>query len=97
MFAGALIASTAAQMLARRLKLIATVFVTMSIVSFVPGLGLYRFMSCLAQGQGSLGLSYGVSAMSSILMISLGVGVGSFVSLILKGARRRARVAKPKA
>ena len=97
MLLGAMLASTAAQILARRMRMIATVFVAMSIIPFVPGLGLYRCMSYLAQGQNAAGLSAGVAAMSSILMIALGVGVGTFLFWIPASihARRIAKSGRP--
>ena len=47
-FIGSVAASVLAQYAARRLKMIATVFGTLAIIAFVPGLGLYRCMSLLA-------------------------------------------------
>lgn len=78
MFAGALAGSLLAQCCARRMRMIATIFITLSIVSLVPGLGLYRCMEYLGEGRNALGLQAGVSAMIDIMMIALGVGVGSF-------------------
>ena len=54
-FIGSVAASVLAQYAARRLKMIATVFGTLAIIAFVPGLGLYRCMSLLAQGNTSPG------------------------------------------
>ena len=79
MFMGALGASLLAQVAARRMRMIATIFITLSIIPLVPGLGLYRCMSYLAQGQSALGVQEGVSAMTNILMIALGVSVGAFL------------------
>lgn len=79
MFAGALVGSLLAQACARRMRMIATIFLTLSIVSLVPGLGLYRCMEHLGAGRNAMGLQTGVSAMIDIMMIALGVGVGSLV------------------
>lgn len=79
MFCGALAGSLLAQICARKMRMIATIFVTLSIVSLVPGLGLYRCMEYLGAGKNALGLQAGVSAMTDILMIALGLGVGSLV------------------
>lgn len=79
MFAGALVGSVLAQMCARRMRMVATIFITLSIVSLVPGLGLYRCMEYLGAGKNALGLQAGVSAMIDIMMIALGLGVGAFV------------------
>lgn len=79
MFCGALAGSLLAQLCARKMRMIATIFVTLSIVSLVPGLGLYRCMEYLGAGKNALGLQAGVSAMTDIMMIALGLGVGSLV------------------
>lgn len=85
MFAGALLAAMGAQLAARRLKMIATVFVTIAILPLVPGLGLYRAMSALAMVQTAGGIAIAAKTMALILMIALGIGLGS----ALVGAGRR--------
>lgn len=77
-FMGALCGSLSAQWLARRMHMIATVFVLLSIVAAVPGLGLYRCMELLGASSPEA-LAVGVSAMVSIVMIVLGIGMGSFL------------------
>lgn len=77
-FFGALLSAACAQIAARRTRMIATIFVTVAILPFVPGLGLYRAMRSLAQGELAQGLGIAFSTMSSILMIALGIGLGSF-------------------
>ncbi len=88
-FVAALLGSLIAQGCARRMRMIATVFITLSIVPLVPGLGLYRCMALLGQHQNAAGLQAGVGAMTSILMIALGIGMGSFLfRLIFTRAER---------
>lgn len=89
-FIGSAAGSLLAQWWARRMRMIATVFLTLSIVTMVPGLGLYRCMELLAQGESGLGAQAGVSAMVTILMIALGLAVGSFLFRLVFG-----RVARP--
>lgn len=79
-------ASILAELLARRMKMAATVFITLSIIPLVPGLSLYRAMAFLAQGESTSGLELGVSAMITFLMIALGIGMGSFLVRIRKNA-----------
>ena len=67
--------------------MIATVFVTIAILPLVPGLGLYRAMSALATGDMSLAASMAAHTMALILMIALGIGLGS----ALAGAHRSAK------
>ena len=78
-FAAALVGSVLAQYCARRMRMIATVFLLLSIVALVPGLGLYRCMHLLAQELYAEGVDAGVRAMVSIVMIALGLGVGGFL------------------
>ena len=85
MFFGALLASVGTQFAARRFKMIATVFVTIAILPMVPGLGLYRAMSALAQGALAQGGMIAAHTMALIIMIALGIGLGSTLS----GVRRR--------
>ncbi len=86
-FAAAAGAAILAELLARHMKMAATVFITLSIIPLVPGLNLYRAMAYLAQGQSEAGLELGVSAMLTILMISLGIGMGSFLVRLRRGNR----------
>jgi len=77
MFLGALAAAIGTQIAARRFKMIATVFVTIAILPMVPGLGLYRAMSALAQGQLASGGAIAAHTMALIVMIALGIALGS--------------------
>ena len=77
MFLGALAAAIGTQIAARRFKMIATVFVTIAILPMVPGLGLYRAMSALAQGALATGGAIAAHTMALILMIALGIALGS--------------------
>ncbi len=79
MFIGALLGSVLAQYCARRMRMIATVFIVLAIIPLVPGLGLYRCMSFLAQQMYSEGAAAGVGAMADIVMIALGVAMGSYL------------------
>ena len=90
-FIGALAGSLLAQGCARKMRMIATIFITLSIVALVPGLGLYRCMALLAQGQNAAGVRNGVEAMTTIMMIALGIGVGNFLFRAMMGVRRTVR------
>ena len=78
-FIGALLGSIMGQYLARRMKMIATIFVLLSMIPLVPGLGLYRCMHYLAQEMYGAGADAGVRAMVDIVMIALGLAVGNFI------------------
>ncbi|MBR6954028.1 MAG: threonine/serine exporter family protein [Clostridia bacterium] len=83
-FVGAMTGSMAGLWCSGRMRMIGTVFLMMSIVSFVPGLGLYRCMEFLGNGQTGLGAEQGVAAMIDIAMIVLGQGLGSYLFRSLK-------------
>ena len=87
-FVGALIGSLLAQYCARKMRMIASVFLMLSIIPLVPGVGLYRCMHFLAQELYSEGAAAGVQAMVFIVMITLGLGVGNFVFHILDVVKR---------
>lgn len=91
MFIAALLGSILAQYCARNMRMIATVFIALAIIPLVPGLGLYRCMSFLAQSLYSEGAAAGVAAMTDIVMIALGVAMGSFIfRMYMQIAGRRA-------
>lgn len=83
-FVSTILGSVLAQFCARKMRMIATIFITLSIIAQVPGLGLYRCMAFLGQYRYSEAAQVGVSAMMSILMIALGIAVGSFLFRLIK-------------
>ena len=89
MFLGALLGSVLGQYLARRMQMIASIFVLLSMIPLVPGLGLYRCMSYLAQEMYSAGANAGVRAMVDVVMIALGLAVGSFIFRMFVRRRRK--------
>ena len=78
-FIAALLGSILGQICARRMHMIATIFVLLSLIPLVPGLGLYRCMHYLAQEMYGAGADAGVRAMVDIVMIALGLAVGNFI------------------
>ena len=82
-FAGALFGSLNGLLCARRMKIIGTVFLMSAIVPVVPGIGLYRMMAAIGQGQIATGAKTGVSAMITIAMIVLGLSTGAFADRML--------------
>ena len=78
-FIAALVGSILGQYCARRMRMIATIFVLLAMIPLVPGLGLYRCMHYLAQEMYGAGADAGVRAMMDIVMIALGLATGNFV------------------
>lgn len=86
-FIAALLGSVLGQYCARRMRMIATIFVLLAIIPLVPGLGLYRCMHFLAQEMYGAGADAGVRAMVDIVMIALGLAVGNFIFRVLRPQR----------
>ena len=93
-FIGALLGSILGQYCARRMQMIASIFVLLSMIPLVPGLGLYRCMHFLAQEMYSAGADAGVRAMVDIVMIALGLAVGSFLFRMVVRAKPRKEALK---
>ena len=87
-FCGSLFGCLVALHCSKWLKMIGTTFLMMSIVSFVPGLGLYRCMEYLGAGRMRLGAEQGVAAMITIAMIVLGQSTGSFLYKAAQNIRK---------
>lgn len=88
-FIGSLFGSLVGLLSARLMKIIGTVFLMSAIVPVVPGLGLYRMMSALGQGQIAAGAKTGIQAMITIAMIALGLGAGAFADRVLWSRSRQ--------
>ena len=86
-FIAALLGSVLGQYCARRMRMIATIFVLLAMIPLVPGLGLYRCMHFLAQEMYGAGADAGVRAMVDIVMIALGLAVGNFMFRVLRPQR----------
>lgn len=91
-FIAALLGSVLGQYCARRMHMIATIFILLAMIPLVPGLGLYRCMHFLGQEMYSAGVDAGVRAMVDIVMIALGIAVGSFMFRL--AVRRKGAMAK---
>jgi len=92
-FLCSLMGSILALCCAAKMKMIGTIFLMLSIVSFVPGLGLYRSMQFLGNAQIRPGAEQGVEAMMLIVMIALGQATGSLLFGIFH-ARRHSPAAR---
>ena len=89
-FIGALLGSMLGQYLARRMQMIASIFVLLAMIPLVPGLGLYRCMHYLAREMYSAGANAGVRAMVDVVMIALGIAVGSYAFRLIARPRKEA-------
>jgi len=82
-FIGSLFGSLAGLLSARLMKIIGTIFLMSAVVPVVPGLGLYRMMAALGQGQIAAGAKTGIQAMITVAMIALGLVAGAFMDRVL--------------
>ena len=82
-FFSTLMGSLMCHLLARKMKMINTVFLMAAIVPVVPGLGLYRMMEAFGSGQTAAGADKGVDAMIIIAMTAVGLAMGTFIDHIL--------------
>ena len=69
-FFGALLMSALCEVAARRFKMPATVFLSSSLVTLVPGYDLYQLMLYLVQNDGSLAAAHGVAALQGVMAIA---------------------------
>ena len=90
-FFGTTVGSVLGHLCARKMRVINTVFLMSAIVPVVPGLGLYRMMAALGQGQLSSGAELGIRAMITVAMIALGVGAGAFLDRVLWSRGKESR------
>lgn len=79
-FVAAAVVSMISEILARRLKHPAILFVIPGIIPLVPGLGMYNTMLYMVQKDFELGISTGVDTMFVGVAISLGVLVMTSLS-----------------
>ena len=64
-------------LLARRMRMIATIFLCVALIPLVPGLGLYRTMRELLLGRFEGALSMGLGTVFAVGAIALGAAIGS--------------------
>ena len=78
-FLAALFIGIACELLARFFKMTATLFITSSIIPLVPGLGLYRTMFSISQGQYTLAGQIGTNAVEGICAIALAITFSTMI------------------
>lgn len=83
-FAASFVVGQISEFLAKKLKKPAILFVIPGIVSLVPGLGLYKTMFYLVQGNYDLAFSMGTDAVLISGAIALGILVNTSISRTIK-------------
>lgn len=77
LFAASAAVAILCDVLARRMRMIATIFMCAALIPLVPGLGLYRTMRLLLQGEPASGLAQGLHTLLAVGAIALGAAIGS--------------------
>lgn len=91
-FTGTLIISLLSELMARLLKMPATVFMTTAIIPLVPGADLYNAMRLLLEGRYAQAGETGAAVMLSIGAMAMAVAINTLV-IKFAGYLRRNRVA----
>ncbi len=77
LFAASAAVALLCELLARRMRMISTVFLCAALIPLVPGLGLYRTMHELLLSQYESALALGLQTIFAVGAIALGAAVGS--------------------
>ena len=88
-FFATLLIGVSCEICARILKRTATMFITSAIIPLVPGVGLYRTMRYMVEGEASLAVSTGTATVLGICAIALALTVSTVIfSNISKGRKK---------
>ena len=63
--------------MARRMRMITTIFLCAAMIPLVPGLGLFRTMRALLLAQYDMAISAGLQTLFAVGAIALGAALGS--------------------
>ena len=87
-FCATLFIGVACEICARLMKKISTLFITSALIPLVPGVGLYRTMRYLVQGEYHMAISCGTETLMGICAIALGITISS---VLFANIRKRER------
>lgn len=92
-FIGTLLMAICSEILARRLKMPATIFIIPAIIPLVPGLGLYNTMLYLVEGQNAKAGTIGIVTILSIVAMAMALVITtlltkSFTSVIKEAKKK---------
>jgi uncharacterized membrane protein YjjB (DUF3815 family) len=91
-FFGSLLSALIGEWMATKLRAPATIFLTVSVIPMVPGVGLYNTMQALVQNRYQDAAAAGSNTMLSAGAIALGLSIAASVAYAL----RRGRSAGPR-
>lgn len=78
-FCAALLIAVSCEICARIMKRVATAFVTGAIIPLVPGVGLYRTMRCVVDGDYQLAITLGTETLLGLCGIALAITITAFL------------------
>lgn len=88
-FFATLLIGISCEICARLVKRTATMFITGAIIPLVPGVGLYRTMRYMVDGEASLAVSTGTATVLGICGIALALTVSTVIFSNLSRGRRK--------
>lgn len=88
-FLGTLFMAICGEILARVMKMPATIFVIPAIIPLVPGVGMYNTMLYLIEGQGHQALETGTDTLLAIIAMAMALVLTSLPTKIVTDLARR--------
>lgn len=87
-FLGAAVGALLGELMARKMRMAAIVFVTPSLLPLVPGLGLYRTMLYVVQGDMGMAAALGAETLIVLGLLALAVAAATLVMRLIWVMRR---------
>lgn len=88
-FAGALLMGLSCEICARLMKRTATLFMTGAIIPLVPGVGLYRTMRYVVEGNATMAVEMGTSTLLGLCSIALAMTITTVLFANFNARRKR--------
>lgn len=88
-FFATLLIGISCEICARIRKCTATMYITSAIIPLVPGVGLYRTMRYLVEGNASMAVSTGTTTVLGICGIALALTVSAVIFVNLSAAKKK--------
>lgn len=95
-FLGTLLIAAAAEILARIMRMPATVFIFPGIIPLVPGIGLYQTMLCLVRSEYEQAASSGTKTLFIAGTMALAIAAVNTTARIIKGVLKKSKPLKSK-
>jgi uncharacterized membrane protein YjjB (DUF3815 family) len=90
-FVGTLIIAVTSEILARKIKMPATIFIVPAVIPLVPGIGLYNTMMYLVQGQDAKAGKTGVATFLAIVAMAMALVITTLIFSLTKRILKNAK------